>query len=411
MNDLDSEKRDLVECLEENKRFSYALDATQGVISDIGFLENGNLVLLEILNTKNENYTVQGFLKITTLNKLREKVADTYLQYTPAEHEKTFYELTWNSLVPSSVSTAYEITPSFSQPTFTKKTLIPFRTSEQTSIKISGNNLYVMAHSYFGLHLYYYDINLELDWAQQVMPMYDSLLSWNVRSAFSVDERGYIYVATGLVRQVALVWENHFDEHINGEINESEILVMSYDEQGNYLTNHMVGSNDVLILADISVDSERILVSSSNRIKKLTDASGSTEWDLVLTELSLDLALSPNYSVLNFDQEDSIAGHLPLENNELLVWGSNGYRQVDTNSQVSNGKGFIKKIMLIPGKTAEITADVSYLDGPRDVGISAVLKIEGGKLLVAGSFDGPITHTAADSLYQKVMVGTYQLQN
>jgi hypothetical protein len=226
-----------------------------------------------------------------------------------------------------------------------------------------------------------------------------------------VDERGYIYVATGLVRQVALVWENHFDEHINGEINESEILVMSYDEQGNYLTNHMVGSNDVLILADISVDSERILVSSSNRIKKLTDASGSTEWDLVLTELSLDLALSPNYSVLNFDQEDSIAGHLPLENNELLVWGSNGYRQVDTNSQVSNGKGFIKKIILIPGKTAEITADVSYLDGPRDVGISAVLKIEGGKLLVAGSFDGPITHTAADSLYQKVMVGTYQLQN
>ena len=72
----------------------------------------------------------------------------------------------------------------------------------------------------------------------------------------------------------------------------------------------------------------------------------------------------------------------------VIVGGRTDYVQVDTNSEVENGKGLLLTLGPDLGRKA-----VLELPMPRDVQVRAMRVLPGGDLIVAGTRDGPLTHT------------------
>ena len=62
--------------------------------------------------------------------------------------------------------------------------------------------------------------------------------------------------------------------------------------------------------------------------------------------------------------------------------------QVDTNSEVENGKGLL--LTLGPDLTREAALELPM---PRDVQVRALRVLPDGDLVLAGTRDGPLTHT------------------
>jgi hypothetical protein len=72
----------------------------------------------------------------------------------------------------------------------------------------------------------------------------------------------------------------------------------------------------------------------------------------------------------------------------LIVGGRTDYVQVDTNSEVENGKGLL--LTLGPDLTREAVLELPM---PRDVQVRAMRLLPDGDFLLAGTRDGPLTHT------------------
>jgi hypothetical protein len=70
------------------------------------------------------------------------------------------------------------------------------------------------------------------------------------------------------------------------------------------------------------------------------------------------------------------------------VGGRTDYVQVDTNSEVENGKGLL--LTLSPDLTRHTALELPL---PRDVQVRAARLLPDGNLLFSGTRDGPLTHT------------------
>jgi len=72
----------------------------------------------------------------------------------------------------------------------------------------------------------------------------------------------------------------------------------------------------------------------------------------------------------------------------IYIGGRTDYVQVDTNSEVENGKGLL--LSLSPDLSIQASL---LLPGPRDVQVRALRRSPDGRVVFAGMRDGPLTHT------------------
>ena len=77
--------------------------------------------------------------------------------------------------------------------------------------------------------------------------------------------------------------------------------------------------------------------------------------------------------------------------------------QVDTNSEVENGKGLVMALTpdLVPASNVTLA-------GPRDVQVEAVVALPDGRAVFAGIRNGPLTHTPPEQTSNEGMLGVLE---
>jgi len=394
-------------CSDGNTRSTYAIDVEDGLVNDFGFLENGNLVIAEIIPANIEDSTRFWFVKLSTYNKARELVAETFLRDVPTEKENIYYLLTYGETPPYEKLSVFD---TIEDATVDGKTLISARVDYPVmELEIHNDDIYLAALS-FGLKVYRFEADLELIWDQQVIPYHTALgLPFN-DSRITVDAQGSVYIAASMMLPETRAWEEHFALNAGSDVPLLELMLIKYDSQGNYLNHRMVAADTHLRVTDISVENEQVVLSGMNRVTKFNEPNHTTEWDLFLAVLDSGLNEEPSKSVVDINKEDFVYGHLALSDQKMLVWGSNASKQVDSNSVVSNGNGFVSLVSLNEEKQATDVTNLLTLEQPRDVAVTSMTQIDGSRFLIGGSFDGPITHTCDNGellCYRKAMIGIY----
>jgi len=112
------------------------------------------------------------------------------------------------------------------------------------------------------------------------------------------------------------------------------------------------------------------------------------EWDIAMMRGRVDQASALEYRTIDLSRDDFGWAMAAAPDGRLIVGGRTDYLQVDTNSEVENGKGLL--LILGPDLTREA---VLQLPMPRDVQMRAVHVLPDGDLAFAGTRDGPLTHT------------------
>jgi hypothetical protein len=112
------------------------------------------------------------------------------------------------------------------------------------------------------------------------------------------------------------------------------------------------------------------------------------EWDLVAMRSSLDDASADVYRTLDLSRDDFGWAMAEAADGTIDIAGRTDYVQVDTNSEVEDGKGLL--LTVSPDLASQSAID---LTGPRDVQLRALRRLPDGRLVFAGMRDGPLTHT------------------
>ena len=94
-----------------------------------------------------------------------------------------------------------------------------------------------------------------------------------------------------------------------------------------------------------------------------------------------------------------------LFNNQLWLYGHNGYQQVDSNSYTSSPNGFYGLLDLTNFELTEVTT----LTGPRATTLEGIINTQDA-VISLGTTDAPITHTldrSSQGLINKKVLDLY----
>jgi len=131
-----------------------------------------------------------------------------------------------------------------------------------------------------------------------------------------------------------------------------------------------------------------VLIGGAARLTKYDVANRTMEWDVAVMRGRLEEPSAPEYRTIDIARDDFGWALAEAPDGSLLVGGRTDYVQVDTNSEVENGKGLL--LTLNPDLTRQAVLELPM---PRDVQVRAVHLLPDGDLVVAGTRDGPLTHT------------------
>ena len=102
----------------------------------------------------------------------------------------------------------------------------------------------------------------------------------------------------------------------------------------------------------------------------------------------LDDTSADEYRPIDLARDDFGWAMVEGADGAIYVAGRTDYVQVDTNSEVENGKGLLLSLSADLSRQTSIT-----LPGPRDVQIRALRRLPDGQIVFAGMRDGPLTDT------------------
>jgi len=124
------------------------------------------------------------------------------------------------------------------------------------------------------------------------------------------------------------------------------------------------------------------------RITRHDAPNRTMEWDIAMMRGRVDGTSLPEYRTIDLARDDFGWALAAGAGGDLIVGGRTDYVQVDTNSEVENGKGLL--LALSPDLARRAVLELAM---PRDVQVRALRMLPDGRLLFAGTRDGPLTHT------------------
>jgi len=250
-----------------------------------------------------------------------------------------------------------------------------------------GEGLYLLAEWTYGFKLYRLDAANRRIWGAQVMPA-------NIGTAFQFSpsliahDDDAVYVATQIFQDDVHIYGEHFGRTALAPLGTYDALVQRFDADGTFAGARLFGGAAVDHPSAMTVRDGVVVIVGAARITKYDTPNRTMEWDIAVMRGRVEDGAVLEYQTVDLARDDfgwALAG---ASGGRLIVGGRTDYVQVDTNSEVENGKGLL--LILGPDMTRQA---VRELPMPRDVQVRAARLRLDGDLVFAGTRDGPLTHT------------------
>ncbi len=404
--DLDDRTVDLsawasfVECRSrENKLILHiASNKGEGVISDIHFMDDGTLVVAELVKQADELLALE--LQLSRYNSEGELLYQVVLEDTATETELLYY------------STTFEEVPQPEPiPSMIKNNRPQLYANAIVKLKSYGEDLYMLAYTY-GVKLYKLNNDLSVAWDVQAMPAHSFLWTSLLQNKadFTRTDTGQIAVALGGYAEEATIYEHHFNRTLNKEGKSLDNILVVYSQDGEFINNFTIGAQEYSegLVALESSDDTLWLAGNVRHNKNDASSKSNTEWDLLLSSYSVTTGEELSYKLIDVNREDYAHSFQVLGNQDFIFSGVNGFSQADTNSITSYGSG-----MLVQVNTNGDVVKSLALSSPRHVLINAASSTTSGEIFFAGIYNAPITHTCDNDrslCYQQAMVGAARFE-
>jgi len=250
-----------------------------------------------------------------------------------------------------------------------------------------GEGLYLLAEWTYGFKLYRLDPADRRIWGVQVMPANIGMV-FQTSPSIVVREGGAIYVATQIFQDDVHIYGEHFGRTPLVALGSYDVLVQRFGSEGGFAGAQLFGGPPVDLPTAMTVHDGEILIAGAARVTKHDTPNRTMEWDIAMMRGRVDEGSAQEYRTIDLARDDFGWALAEAPDGHLIVAGRTDYVQVDTNSEVENGKG----LLLTLGPDLEREAVVE-LPMPRDVQVRAARLLPDGGLVVAGMRDGPLTHT------------------
>jgi hypothetical protein len=250
-----------------------------------------------------------------------------------------------------------------------------------------GEGLYLLAEWTYGFKLYRLDAAGRRTWGAQVMPANIGMAFPYSPSLLASDGDG-IYVTTQIFEDDVHIYGEHFGRSPLVPLGSYDSLVQKFDTRGTFVGARLFGGSAVEYPTAMTVHAGVVLVGGSSRITKHDAPNRTMEWDIALMRGRVDDSSALDYRTIDLARDDFGWTLAEAPDGHLILGGRTDYVQVDTNSEVENGKGLLLGLRtdLTPGAVLDLPM-------PRDVQVRAVRFLPDGKVVLAGTRDGPLTHT------------------
>jgi len=281
----------------------------------------------------------------------------------------------------------------------------PFKLGSRSHVVgvADGEGLYLLAEWTYGFKLYRLDPTGRRLWGTQVMPA-------NVGTAFQFSpslvarDEGAVYVATQIFEDDVPIYGQHFGRAPLTPLGSYDALVQKFDTAGTFGGGRLFGGPAVDHPSAITVKDGVVFIAGAARITKHDAPNRTMEWDVAVMRGRVDENSTLEYRTLDLSRDDFGWALAPMPDGRIIVGGRTDYVQVDTNSEVENGKGLL--LTLEPDLSR---GSLLELPLPRDVQVRALHLLPSGDVVLAGTRDGPLTHTPVSETHNDGFWGVAHL--
>ena len=250
-----------------------------------------------------------------------------------------------------------------------------------------GDGLYLLAEWTYGFKLYRLDATDRRVWGVQVMPANIGVAFERSPSLIAHDDDA-VYVVTQIFQDDVPIYGEHFGRSALAPLGSYDALVQRFGADGTFAGARLFGGAAVDHPSAMTVDGGVVLIAGAARITKHDAPNRTMEWDLAMMRGRVEEDSALEYRTIDLARDDFGWALAQTADGRLIVGGRTDYVQVDTNSEVENGKG----LLLTLGQDLSRQA-VLALPMPRDVQLRALRLLPDGDVVLAGTRDGPLTHT------------------
>ena len=250
-----------------------------------------------------------------------------------------------------------------------------------------GEGLYLLAEWTYGFKLYRLDAAARRVWGAQIMPA-NIGMAFQFTPSLVASDGGAVYVATQIFEEDVHIYGEHFGRAALAPLGSYDVLVQRFDAGGAFGGARLFGGAAVDQASAMIARDGVVLIAGAARITKHDIPNRTMEWDVAMMRGRVDDTSPLEYRTFDLARDDFGWALAAAQDGRLVVGGRTDYVQVDTNSEVENGKGLL--LTLGPDLTREAVLE---LPTPRDVQVRAVRLLPDGDLVFAGTRDGPLTHT------------------
>jgi hypothetical protein len=323
---------------------------------------------LSVFVMRGDELEMQYRLEIVRLSPAGETVATTTLEELPGPRENLYYDDTGVHELPADR---------------------PFTlawTSHVMGVP-GGEGLYLLAEWTYGFKLYRLGATGRRLWGAQVMPANIGMVFELSPSLIALDGDA-VYVATQIFQDDVPIYGRHFDRAALSPLGSYDVLVQRFDADGTFVGARLFGGAAVDHPSAMTVHDGVVLVAGAARVTKHELPNRTMEWDVAIMRGRIDEWADHEYLTIDVARDDFGWALASMPEGRFVVGGRTDYVQVDTNSEVENGKG----LLLTLGQDLS-QESVLELPLPRDVQIRAMRALPGGDIVLAGTRNGPLTHT------------------
>jgi hypothetical protein len=250
-----------------------------------------------------------------------------------------------------------------------------------------GEGLYLLCEWRYGFKLYRLDAARRRLWGAQVMPA-NVGMSFQFSPSIVARDGDAVYVATQIFEDDVHIYGEHFGRPALAPLGSYDALVQGFDADGRFSGARLFGGAAVDHPSAMTVHGGIVLIAGAARITKHDTPNRTMEWDIAMMRGRVDESSPLEYRTIDLARDDFAWALAEAPDGRLVVGGRTDYVQVDTNSEVENGKGLL--LTLGPDLSRQAVLELPM---PRDVQVRALRMLPGGDLLLAGTRDGPLTHT------------------
>ena len=240
----------------------------------------------------------------------------------------------------------------------------PFRLARNSHVVglPDDEGLFLVAEWTYSVKLYRLNADYGRAWGVQVMPANIGMAFNFTPSLLVRDEEGRIHVGSELFQDDAHVFGEHFHRPPLAPIGSYDVLVQRFTPGGAFSAARILGGVAVDHPSGMTVHDGSVLIVGAARVTKHDLPNRTMEWDLVAMRGSIDDASPVDYRTFDLARDDFGWAMVEAADGTIDVAGRTDYVQVDTNSEVEDGKGLLLTL------SADLAPQGSIeLPGPRDV--------------------------------------------